>query len=54
MAAKHLHDGYEQDGDQPGDNRMRRLPSLSTYGSRVPSFFLLPSWLSLLLPLCFR
>ncbi|PWZ12085.1 Calmodulin-binding protein 60 B [Zea mays] len=30
MAAERLHDRYEQDGDQPGDNRMRRLPSLST------------------------
>jgi hypothetical protein len=30
MAAKRLHDGYEHDGDQPDDKRMRRLPSFST------------------------
>ncbi|KAJ1282741.1 hypothetical protein BS78_03G074800 [Paspalum vaginatum] len=30
MAPKRLHDGYEQDGDQPDDKRMRRLPSFST------------------------
>lgn len=31
MAAKRLHEGYENDGDQPDDKRMRRLPSFSTY-----------------------
>ncbi|KAL6626687.1 hypothetical protein ACP70R_030413 [Stipagrostis hirtigluma subsp. patula] len=30
MAAKRLHEGYEQDPDQPEDKRMRRLPSFST------------------------
>uniref|UniRef100_A0A0D9UWG6 Protein SAR DEFICIENT 1 n=1 Tax=Leersia perrieri TaxID=77586 RepID=A0A0D9UWG6_9ORYZ len=30
MAAKRLHDGYEQDPDQPNDKRVRRLPSFST------------------------
>lgn len=40
MAAKRLYNGYEQDGDQPNDKRMRRLPSFSTYGSRLLSFFL--------------
>lgn len=30
MAAKRLYNGYEQDGDQPNDKRMRRLPSFST------------------------
>jgi hypothetical protein len=40
-APKRLHNGYEQDGDQPDDKRMRRLPSFSTYGSpRLLSFFL--------------
>lgn len=29
-APKRLHNGYEQDGDQPDDKRMRRLPSFST------------------------
>jgi hypothetical protein len=28
--AKRLHNGYEQDPDQPDDKRMRRLPSFST------------------------
>ena len=41
-APKRLHNGYEQDGDQPDDKRMRRLPSFSTYGSPR----LLPSFLS--------
>ena len=40
MAAKRLHDGYEHDGDQPDDKRIRRLPSFSTYGElpRAPLF----------------
>lgn len=30
MEAKRLHDGFEQDPDQPDEKRMRRLPSFST------------------------
>uniref|UniRef100_A0ACD5VJ76 Uncharacterized protein n=1 Tax=Avena sativa TaxID=4498 RepID=A0ACD5VJ76_AVESA len=30
MAAKRLHDGYENEDDQPGEKRMHRLPSFST------------------------
>uniref|UniRef100_A0ACD5TQQ5 Uncharacterized protein n=1 Tax=Avena sativa TaxID=4498 RepID=A0ACD5TQQ5_AVESA len=30
MAAKRLHDGYENDDDQPGEKRMHRMPSFST------------------------